>query len=241
MAFATKTPDTGRPGRWVGFVVLAFLLLAGAGCSAAPEASHSLRFDAHSDTAIVLIGTSVNLAQEENIGAERSLSTFWVQYDPATKHLVPGGKTFQTKVAASAFTAEPAYLKPTVSVLQIEPGDYALVGAGFPNLMTTYVAPRPSKLLNEGQSWHHTVDPQVHIDPEAAVNPQHYFLFTVLPGEVLYIGHFDFQKWPYGDDLRGLNYFQDEAAARAVLAEYPGIAAMMTTFDPARPPQQVSR
>ena len=226
------------------FAVLAgcFLLcLAATGCSGAPEASHSLHFDAHSDKAIVLIGTRVNLAQVDNVGVERSLSTFWQQYDPDTGHLVPGGETFQTKVVASPFSAEPAYLKPTVSVLEIEPGDYALIGAGFPNMMTTYVAPRPSKLLNGNQSWHHTVDPRVHIDPQAAVNPRQQFLFSVLPGEVLYIGHFDFQKWPLDDSLRGLQHFQDEAAARAALAAYPGITGLMTTFDPKRPPQQVSR
>lgn len=225
-----------------GFALLA---LAGAGCSAAPEASRSLQFDAESDNAILLIGTRVNLAQEENVGVERSLSTFWQEYDPDTGRLVPGGKTFQTKVAASAFTAEPAYLKPTVSVLEIEPGDYALVGAGFPNLMTIYVELRPTKLLNGGpgrrQSWHSTVDPRVHIDPEAAVDPRRQFLFSVLPGEVLYIGHFDFQKRPLSDRLQTLHHFQDEAAARAALADYPGITATMTVYDPKRPPQQVSR
>lgn len=220
-----------------GFLLLA---LAGAGCSGAPEASHSLKFDAHSDKAIVLIGTSVNHAQEQNVGVERSLATFWAEYDPDTNHLVPGGRTFQTKVTASSFTSEPAYLKPTVSVLEIEPGDYALIGAGFPNTMTTYVAPRPSK-LSSGRSWHHTVDPRVHIDPEAPVDPRANVLFTVLPGEVLYIGHFNFQKRHYKDGLQGFDYIHDEAAARAALAAYPGITGVMITYDPARPPQQVMR
>jgi len=231
-----------RGWRRVFLTALALLVTA---CSSAPEASRSLSFDATSAKAILLIGTQVNLAQEENVGVERSLSTFWQEYDPDSGHLVPGGKTFQTKVLASAFTAEPAYLKPTVSVLEIEPGAYALVGAGFPNLMTTYVAPRPTKLLNgesgRRQSWHHTVDPRVHIDPEAAVDSRQHFLFSVLPGEVLYIGHFNFQKWPHNDSLRRLHHFQDEAAARKALAGYPGISGVMITYDPKKPPQEVSR
>jgi len=227
------------------FSALAVLALAGAGCSGAPEASRSLRFDAASDKAIVIIGTSVTRAQEENVRVERSLSTFWQEYNPDSGRLVPGGKTFQTKVVASAFSAEPAYLQPTVSVLEVDPGAYALVGAGFPHLMTTYVSPRPTKLLNGGsgrrQSWHHTVDPRVHIDPEAAVDPGRHFLFSASPGQIVYIGHFEFQKLSYPDTLHSINQYRDEAAARAVLAGYPGIVGAMTVADPRQPPQSVSR
>ena len=230
------------------FTILAsfvLLALAGAGCSGAPEASHSLQFDRSSDKAIVIIGTSVTEAQKENARGERSLATFWLEYDPETRHLVPDGKTFQTKVVASPLSGEPAYLKPTVSVLEVEPGDYAMIGAGFPHLMTTYVRPRSTKLLNGSgprrYSWHHTVDPRIHVDPEAPVDPRANVLFTVLPGEVLYIGHFQFVKRGYSDSLQGINYEQDAAAARQALADYPGISGIMRTFDPARPPQSVSR
>lgn len=226
-------------------IAWAMLTLLAAGCAGAPEASRSLRFDAGSDKAIVIIGTSVTRAQEENVRVERSLSTFWQQYDPGKGRLVPGGKTFHTKVVASAFSADPAYLQPTVSVLEIEPGDYALIGAGFPHLMTTYVSPRPTNLHNgyggRRQSWHHTVDPRVHIDPEATVDRQRNFVFTVHPGEILYIGHFEFEKWGYRDSLRSINFTRDEAAARTALTDYPGISGLMTTYDPARPPQSVSR
>jgi hypothetical protein len=231
--------------RLASLMGLLLTALLAADCTGAPEASRSLTFDAASDKAIVIIGTYVTRAQEENVRVERSLSTFWQEYDPDKGRLVPGGKTFQTKVVASAFSAEPAYLKPTVSVLEVDPGAYALVGAGFPHLMTTYVSPRPTKLLNGGpgrrQSWHHTVDPRVHIDPEAAVDRQRNFLFTVLSGEILYIGHFEFQKWGFRDSLQSLNHFQDEAAARQALAVYPGISGIMVTFDRKKPPQSVAR
>src|SRR3546814_10217612 len=69
-----------------------------AGCAGAPEASRSLAFDSTRDTAIVILGTSVNHAQREEVRAGRSLSSFWVEYDPDTLRLVPGGKTFLSKV-----------------------------------------------------------------------------------------------------------------------------------------------
>jgi hypothetical protein len=245
MSLAARWGRLFSQGHFAALAGLVLVALAAAGCSGAPEASRSLSFDAHSDKAVVIIGTSVTRAQEENIGTERSLSTFWQEYDPDAEHLVPGGKTFQTKIAASAFSAEPAYLKPTVSVLEIDPGDYALIGAGFPNLMTIYVRPRPTKLLNGGpgrrQSWYHTVDPRVHIDPEAAVVPRENFLFSVLPGQVLYIGHFQFVKSVFRDDLDSIRHSTDEASARKALAGYPGISGPMVTYDPTHPPQQVSR
>jgi hypothetical protein len=222
---------------------LVLLALAGAGCSAAPEASRSLRFDAASKSAIVVIGTSVNEGQEEAIRSGRSLSSFWMEYDPDTRRLVPNGKTFLTKVEGGVF-AEPSYLKPTVSVLEVEPGDYALIGAGFPHLGTTFVASkRPlgqRDFTGRPTSWHFTVDPRMHVEPEAPVE-RHNFAFSLRPGELVYIGHFEFLKSGYSDGLRSINYFQDEAAARAALAEYPGIAGTMIVVDPAKPPQSVAR
>jgi hypothetical protein len=221
------------------------LALFVAGCSGSSTASKSLSFDAHNAKAIVVIATYVTRAQEENIRAGRSLSTFWLECDPDGDHLRPGGKTFQTSVVAGAFSAEPAYLQPTVSVLQIDPGAYALIGAGFPHLMTTYVSLKPTRLHNGGpgsrQSWHNTVDPRVHVDPGAPVDPQRNFVFTVQPGQILYIGHFQFQKPTHVDRLTSINHYMDEDAARAALADYPGISGAMITLDPARPPQSVAR
>jgi hypothetical protein len=231
----------GRVAVALGFLMTAALLSA---CAGVPEASRSTTFDAGSGKAIVVIGTSVNRVQEEGVVSGRSLSTYWVEYDPGARRLVPDGKTFLTRIGGGVLS-EPGYLTPTVSVLEIDPGDYALVGAGFPHLMTTYVGSRPTNLHNYSmgrrQSWHRTVDPRVHIDPAAAVDPHQNFLFTALPGQVLYIGHFEFLKMSFSDSLGAINYFKDEAAARKTLESFPGITGIMVTYDPARPPQSVSR
>jgi hypothetical protein len=227
---------------WRALAALAVVGTMASGCSGASTASKSLSFDATSDKAIVILGTSVSSEQQEEIRSGRSFSTFWVEYDPATDHLLPDGETFETSIVASAFTAEPAYLTPTVSVLEVDPGAYALIGAGFPHLMTTFVRSKdgPTDGRGRGQSWHFTVDPRVHIDPAAEVSRGNY-LFTVSPGEILYIGHFQFVKWGHSDSIHGINYEQDEAAARQALADYPGISGIMGTFDPAKPPQEVRR
>jgi hypothetical protein len=221
--------------------LLLALLLASA-CAGSSDASRSLSFDARSDMAIVILATSVNREQQEKVTSGRSLSSFWVEYDPDSMRLVPGGRTFVTTVSASAFSDTPAYLKPTVSVLEVEPGAYALVGAGFPHLMSTFVATKPGQQddRGRGQSWHFTVDPRVHIDPSATVNRGHY-LFSVSPGEILYIGNFEFVKRDYIDSLRSINYAQDPAGARAALADYPDISGIMVTYDFAKPPQTVAR
>jgi len=91
------------------------------------------------------------------------------------------------------------------------------------------------------KTWHRSVDPRRHMDPEAPVDPRGNFLFSVLPGQILYIGHFEFQKWEYIVILISINYYKDEAAAREALQEFPGIAGEMVILDPARPPQSVSR
>lgn len=213
-------------------------------CTLSADASRSLKFDSASDRAIVIIGTSANRAQVEQVRSGRSLSTFWQEYDLGSERLVPGGKTFQTRVGGGVFS-EPEYLRPTISVLAVDPGDYALVGAGFPHLMTTFVqsndGPGGTDHLGRRQSWHYTVDPRNHIDPDASVDRRRNFLFSVMPGQVLYIGHFEFRKSTYLDSLDSINYFQDEAAARKALEVFPGISGVMTTLEPGRPPQAVAR
>src|SRR3546814_4447257 len=188
-----------------------------AACAGSPEASLSLAFASTRDMSIVILGTSVNHAQREEVRAGRSLWSFWVEYDPDTLRLVPGGKTFLSKVEGGVFS-EPRYLKPTVSVLQVEPGYYALIGAGFPHLMTTFVASKQNSGLGENmgelETWTHTVDPRRHIDPAAEVGRGRNFRFTVLPGVILYIGHFEFLKWDFRDRLRSLSYFQDRQSTR---------------------------
>jgi hypothetical protein len=229
----------------VAFVAVAAMIGAlASGCAGPSDASRSLSFDSTSKKAIVIVGTSVNKAQQEEVRAGRSLSTFWQEYDPDTRRLLPGGRTFLTKVGASVFS-EPEYLRPTVAVLEVDPGDYALIGAGFPHLMTTYVrsSDHPSQTDHMGrrESWTHTVDPRMHIDPAADVDPLLNFLFSVLPGQILYIGHFEFRKSTYLDSLSSINYFQDEAAARKALEDFPGIAGVMITVMPGQLPQSVAR
>src|SRR3546814_16395992 len=107
-----------------------------AGCAGAPEASRSLAFDSTRDTAIVILGTSVNHAQREQVRAGRSLSSFWVEYDPHTLRLVPGGTTFMSKLEGGVFS-EPCYQKTHVEVLQGEPALYAAHGDGLTPHMTT--------------------------------------------------------------------------------------------------------
>jgi len=152
--------------------------------------------------------------------------------------LVPGGRSFLTSIGGSVFS-QPEYLQPTVSVLAVDPGDYALVAAGFPHLMTSYVRSRNGG--GDVTTGHRTVDPRYHIDPEAPVDPRGNFLFSVLPGQILYIGHFEFQKSGFLDHLDSINYYQDAVAAREALQEFPGISGEMVILDPARPPQSVAR
>ncbi len=227
-----------------GRLVAAFLsLIFVTSCAGSSDAPRSLSFDPTSDKAIVLVGTSVSHRQTEEVKTGRSFSTFWQEYDPRTLQLVPGGETFVTTVAAGPFSAELAYTKPTVSVLEVEPGAYALVGAGFPHLASTFVeskkASAPKDDRGRFQTWTYTVDPRRHIDPEAKVDRRGNFLFSVSAGEILYIGHIQFLKWGFSDSIRSLDYSKDEAAARAVLAEYPKISGIMVTFDPTKPPQSV--
>ncbi len=213
-------------------------------CAGSFDASTATQFDASSDTAIVLVGTSVSRPQDKGVGVVRRLETYWQEYDPSTLRLQPEGESFLTRVSAGA-VSDPQYLIPTVSVLQVDPGSYALIGAGFPHLMTLYVPPKDTMTQRDSrgrlQSWTHTVDPRRHIDPEADVDPRGNVLFSVEPGQILYIGHFTFEKWSYIDSLRSVDYSLDEEAARQVLEGFPGISGEMITLDLQNPAQSVSR
>ena len=180
----------------------------------------------------------VTRAQEE-VRSGRSLETYWQQYDAEGRLLVPGGRSIVTSVDGGIFS-EPGYLKPTVSVLEVDPGAYALIGAGFPNFMTLFVRSNDPlsryKSDNPGQiqSWTYTVDPRRHINPEAPVDPKENILFSVAPGQIVYIGHFRFWKLPFSDKFASIGYSQDVAdvaAAREALKDFPGIAGDMTVQD----------
>jgi hypothetical protein len=48
-------------------------------------------------------------------------------------------------------------------------------------------------------------------------------------------------KWGSIDRIVSIDHSQDPAAARAALADYPGISGPMVTYDFAKPPQTVAR
>lgn len=213
-------------------------------CASPFDVGSGTQFDASSDKAIVLVGTSVSRVQADGAGSVRRLETYWQQYDPAASRLQSGGESFLTRLGASP-VAEPEYLVPTVSVLQVDPGDYALIGAGFPHLMTLYVESKNTFTrtdpLGNAESWTHTVDPRRHIDPQAQVYPRQNLVFSVAAGQIVYIGHLRFEKPQYIDNLVSIDYTHDEVAAREALARFPGIAGEMVTLDLRRPAQSVSR
>lgn len=219
-----------RSGTMGSLAGLALLTLSLAACSGAPEASRSLNFDAQSHKAIVVVGTSANTAQALRWSGE-SLSTFWQEYDPLARRLVARGNTLQTKVFKAPFTPfvapDRGYLDPTVTVLEVEPGDYALTAAGFPHLMTLFVR----SIDGSSQASTYVVDPTKYVDPEAKVDPRSNFVFSVAAGQIAYIGHLEFVKLKYLDKFVSINYSLDPVAAQAALKEYPGIRGEMTVLN----------
>ncbi|GAB4362853.1 MAG: hypothetical protein Kow00114_18440 [Kiloniellaceae bacterium] len=221
-----------RGSAFVAALALTAALLSG--CSGPPEASRSLSFDASSDQAIVVLGTSASSAQAITWSGE-SLSTFWQEYDPLAGRLIVSGNILRTKVFKSPFTpfvgAGRGYLDPTVTVLEVEPGHYALTAAGFPHLMTLFV---PSK-DGRSQASTYVVDPTKFVAPTAQVDPRRNYAFSIAAGQVAYIGHFEFVKRRFDDQIVSINYVQDPAAAREALKDFPGITAGLTVLDLEQP------
>lgn len=230
--------DFVRPSKWIAAALL--LCLLAAGCASAPEASRSTQFGHSSETAIIVMGTSANAAQALHQSGE-SLSTFWQQYDPLARRLIPSGNVLQTKVFKRPFTPFTApdrgYLDPTVTVLEAVPGDYALIAAGFPHLMTLFVP----TIDGSRQADTYVVDPTKHVDPEANVDPGQNFVFSVSAGEIVYIGHLQFVKPALWDRIVSINYSLDTDAARAALNDYPRIKGEMLTLDLTLPTEQAAR
>jgi hypothetical protein len=221
------------------WIVSAVMLLL-AGCAGGSGVGRSTAFGPSSKTAIVVIGTSANTAQFlSHSGA--SLSTFWQQYDPLARRLIPAGNTLQTKVFKRQFTpfiaADRGYLDPTITVLEAIPGDYALTAAGFPHVMTLFVRTRDGNR----QAGTYVVDPTKHVDPRAEVNPRSNYVFSVSAGQIIYIGHFQFVKAPLRDNISSINYSLDADAARAALHHYPGIEGEIVMLDLTRATEQAAR
>jgi|GEM_PF-6847376 len=202
------------------FVLLPLL----AACTADIRAESDIEFGPSSATAIVVVGTSTNRAQVHSWSGQ-SLSTFWQEYDPAARQLVRDGRSFRTKVLRGPLISTD-YETPTVTVHEVVPGDYALTAAGFPHIMTLFV-PR----VFDGRNPGYVVDPRRHIAPEAQVDPRTNFVFSVDPGEIVYIGHFNFTKDLVLDQLVGIDYDLHPEAARAALADFPGIRGDLRVLD----------
>jgi hypothetical protein len=211
-----------------------------AGCASGPQASPSTQFGPSSETAIVIVGTSANTAQALRDSGE-SLSTFWQQYDPLAGRLSRGGDILQTKVFKRPFTPfigpDRGYLDPTVTVLEVPPGDYALIAAGFPNLMTLFVP----TIGGSRRAGTYVVDPTKYVAPEAEVDPRKNFVFSISAGEIVYIGHLQFVKAAFWDEIVSITYSLDPDAAREALEEYPRIKGDMVTLDLTLPTEQAAR
>lgn len=216
-------------------VVLLVPLLSA--CAAGMSADPSTQFGPASEKAIVLLGTSVTTDQGES-RAGRSLSTYWQEYDLSTERLRPQGGSFLTKVHKGVFS-DSDYRRPTVTVLEVDPGDYALIGAGFPHLMTLYVRSIDGSRRVNARAY--VVDPRKYIDPQAAVDSRKNALFSVAAGQIVYIGHFEFVKLRYLDNLVSINYSQDVAAARQTLKDFPGIKGEMLILNLEEPTETARR
>lgn len=127
---------------------------------------------------------------------------------------------------------------PMVQVLEVDPGDYALIGVTITRTLTLFVKP-------EGPIRHHYQDSNAQvlagIETTASVTPKSNFLFSMRPGQIVYIGDFDFVQQEAGSNkITKVNYSHDEAAARAALQSYPGITGDMVTLNLTLPTEQAA-
>jgi hypothetical protein len=221
---------------------LLLILLVVSGCAGNSSAPKSLSFDADSDKAIVVVGGSI-LWAENYRDPDQSLTLHWQAFDPKTLRLMPEGAAFASLTrAAVRLDRDDPY--PPVRVLQVEPGSYALVAAGsgvsktfYVPLQDRYKSEWGTKLVND---FH--LDPRKYIEPQAPVAYGSNHLFTVEAGQIVYLGHYEFARSSRYLGVSPLaRRFEDEAAARSALAEFPGIAGTMITLDPAKPSQSASR
>ena len=233
----------GRAIRPVVQRALALVLLALAAACAAPTIpDRSLRFDAASDKAIVVVGASI-LWTEDFRDPDKSLTLHWQEFDTKTLRLVPGGKGF-TSLTRGAVRTRRGDPYPPAQVLQVEPGSYALVAAGPGLSKTLYVATQDRYANKWGHRMvkDHYIDPLKYIDPQARLIYGKNQLFSVEAGQIVYLGHFEFSRDSrYLGSSAWFRRFEDEAAAQAALAAYPGISGPIIVVDPAKPPQSTAR
>jgi hypothetical protein len=233
----------GRAFRPVVPRALALVLLALAAACAAPTIpDRSVRFDATSDQAIVVLASSVYWTEDFR-DPDKSLTLHWQQFDPKTLRLVPGGKGF-TSLTRGAVRTRRDDPYPPAQVLQVEPGSYALVAAGSGLSKTIYVATQERYRNKWGHKLvkDHYIDPLKYIEPQARLAYGKNQLFSVEAGQIVYLGHFEFSRNSrYLSNSATPRRVEDEAAAQAALAGYPGISGPMIVVDPAKPPQSTAR
>jgi hypothetical protein len=217
--------------------VLGLAVMLVSGCAMTTDAPKSVRFDRASDKAIVLLGTKVEW-YEGYIGVGRGIQTYWQEYDPAALLLVAGGSTFWTDVSDTIWVASD-YRRPTMKVMEVEPGAYAMTAASVRENNTAFVPLADGALRVRSTGY---LDPRDYIDPVAPVDLRKNYVFSVAAGEVVYIGHFEFVRAQDDSDIIvGVNYSHDDAAARAALKEYPGVTGEMITLDLSQASQRAAR
>jgi len=205
------------------------------GCAGSSDASRSLSFDAASDKAVVVLGTSIDrkhVAPDDPwYRVPHSLLSHWQQYSPDTMQLDAGGGRLKTLRMSDGGA--------TLHVVEVDPGDYALIGAMVGRTLTLFVEPTGTiRFHYEGVS----DQALAGIGTQGSVVTSRNFVFSVRPGEVAYIGHFDFVHAGAGEHkIVKVDYWQEAAAARAALQEYPGITAEMLTLNLTLPTEQAAR
>ena len=213
------------------------------GCTwSASEAPQSISFDKTSTKAVVILSTSnhrLPSAPEDGV-LERpnSLATHWQAYDRGTLQLVPDGALMTSVRGHNAFDRT-TVRDTVVQVLEVEPGDYALIAVSNTRTVTSFF-PLNETGFSSGQS----------VSPYngglrmrgGQVDPKKHFRFSVEPGQIIYIGHFDFLH-PGGGNHRIVDvaYSLDEAEARAALQDYPGIKGEIVSLNLKLPNEQAAR
>ncbi len=221
------------------FVAMAMIGALVSGCGSTSPVSSWTDFDSNRETAIVLLGTK--FSQRDGTPRERTswkavgFNTYWQAYDPQTLRLVPSDSlvfSFRT----DTIIGDEELHKWEVEAVEIPPGSYALTVVLVDRTMTAFVRG------TSGQPLYTQSLSGLSINIDGPVDPKRNYLFEVGPGQVAYLGHFQFFGAAFKSDLVAkVDYFHDEAAARAVLKEYPGITGEMVTLDLVLPTEQAAR
>jgi hypothetical protein len=209
------------------------LAVAGAllsGCSATSRVSSGTDFDTQSETAIVILATRIagyeDTTNHRKLLEPLFLQTHWQSYDPKTLQLVRGDSLVFSERNDDVFYEDDEFKHWEISTTEIPPGAYALTATFVHHTITTFF-PLSGKNRNIDRDLS-----GLSIDLEGKIDPAKNFYFEVKPGQVVYLGHFEFVSAPHNSDfIAGVNYQQDEAAARAALKDYPGVTAEMTSLN----------